>query len=204
VLFAHRKLSPKGGLIVLAAIQDVFHRVVTSGYMTQLARAICIAAVGELVLLLLNSRIRASLQAVLAKAAGEDATGRVRRRRIVLGIPLLLARTIVFTLVLLMIARMVGFRANFELYPVATVVLALILVGCRNVLRDAVRGYYLMYDHLYAPGDEIRIGELTGVVQDLGLRNTTMLTRDGREIVVPNGDIRIVTNLSRGVKLAER
>ena len=177
-----------------------FQRVWTSNFPTQLVYAICTAAVGELLLVLAKWQIRRALQPVLARAAGEDAAGRVRRRRIVLGLPLLLARTVIYTVALLMIARYLGFRPNFELYPVAAVLAVLAAIAFRPVLRDAVRGYYLVYDHLYGVGDEIRVGETTGVVQELGLRSTTLLTRDGNEVVVPNGDIRTVVNFSRGLK----
>ena len=175
-------------------------RLWASNFPTQLVYAICTATVGELLLVLVRWQIRRSLQPVLAKAAGEDAAGRVRRRRIVLGLPTMLARTVIYTVALLMIARYFGFRATFELYPVATVLAVLAAIAFRSVLRDAVRGYYVMYDHLYGVGDEIRVGETTGVVQELGLRSTTLLTRDGKEVVVPNGDIRTVVNFSRGLK----
>jgi small-conductance mechanosensitive channel len=185
---------------MLTGIHEIFQRIWASSFPKDLTHAICVAAVAELLLYLANRRIRKALQPVLARAAGEDAPGRVRRRRIVLGIPLMLAQGTIIAIALLMIARYFGFRPSFELYPVAAVVAVLVAVAFRPVLRDAVRGYYVMYDHLYSVGDEIRVGETTGVVQELGLRSTTLLTRDGKEVVVPNGDIRTVVNFSRGLK----
>jgi small-conductance mechanosensitive channel len=195
-LHRHSILALKRSPMLTAFIQRLW----ASHFPTQLVYAICTAAVGELLLLLAKWQIRRALHPILARAAGEDAAGRVRRRRIVLGLPITLARTLIYAVALLMIARYFGFRPNFELYPVAAVVAVLAAIAFRSVLRDAVRGYYLMYDHLYSVGDEVRVGDATGVVQELSLRSTTLLTRDGKEVVVPNGDIRTVVNFSRGLK----
>ncbi len=187
---------------MLESIHASFLKIWTSTFPTNLARAICIAVVAELVLYLTNWCIRKSIRPALAKAAGEDASARVRRRRIVLGIPLLLARTVIYVIALLMIARLFSFRAQEELYPVCLVILVLVAVAMKDVLRDAVRGYFITYDHLYGVGDDVRIGEVSGIVQEQALRHTTILTRDGKEIVIPSRSIETVTNFSRGLKSA--
>ena len=167
-------------------------RVWGSGLPVQLMRAILVAALFEALLYLINARIRRSLAPALARDAQADATQRVERRRIVLGVPLLVARIVMYTLALMVILRVFEYRAQMDVYPVAFGVLVLAAVGARQALRDAMAGYLIQYDYLFKVGDEITIGEHTGMVSEVGLRATRLRTRDGQEIILGNAEIRSV------------
>jgi small conductance mechanosensitive channel len=50
----------------------------------------------------------------------------------------------------------------------------------------------------YNIGDEVAVAGVTGVIEDVTMRVTRFRGLDGTLYVVPNGDIRLVGNLSRG------
>lgn len=162
-----------------------------------IARAILVAAVFELLVYVVNRRIRSGLAAALRRDSGREPSERIRRRRIVEGLPLLASRLTLYAIAFLMILRIFGLRTEAELLPILLALALIAAVVFRDHLRDAARGYYILYDHLYGPGDRVTIGELTGLVTDLGLRTTRLRMSDGQEIVIPNSQVHGVINHSR-------
>lgn len=164
----------------------------------QLIRAILVAAVFELLVFFAGRAIRRALMGVLRRDSGREPAERIRRRRIVEGLPLAATRLVLYAVALLMILRIFGLPTHAEIIPVAGALLVLGLVIFLGPLRDAARGYMIFYDDLYTPGDRVTISELTGIVTELSLRNTHLRTGDGREQVIPNAQVTVVANLSRG------
>lgn len=171
-----------------------FRRLWASALPMQLTRAILVAALFELLVFLIQGRIRKALAPVLARDADADSAMRAHRRRIVLGIPLTLVRAVLYCLAILIILRIFNYRSDLDLYPVALAVLVLVVVAARRTLQDAVCGYFIHYDYLYAVGDEITVGEHSGMVSEIGLRHTRLRTRDGLELVLRNSEVRSVVN----------
>ncbi len=170
----------------------------------QLIRAILVAAVFEVLAFVVGRAIRHSLRGALRADAGREPAERIRRRRIVEGLPLAVARAVLYLIALLMILRIFGLQTGAEIIPVLAGLIVVALVVFRDALRDAARGYMIAYDALYAPGDRVTIGELTGLVTDLSLRSTRLRTGEGREVVIPNARVGQVTNLTRGEAAAAR
>jgi small-conductance mechanosensitive channel len=93
--------------------------------------------------------------------------------------------------------------------PVATLVAPATVAGvalgfgAQRIVQDLLGGFFVIAERQYGYGDVIRVlqpGSTTGVlgtVEDLTLRITRLRTASGEVIVVPNGDIRQVVNLSR-------
>ena len=75
--------------------------------------------------------------------------------------------------------------------------------GAQRMVQDLMGGFFVIAERQYGYGDVIRIlapGGTTGVVgtvEDLTLRITRLRTTSGEVLIVPNGDIRQVVNLSR-------
>jgi small-conductance mechanosensitive channel len=84
----------------------------------------------------------------------------------------------------------------------ATVVGATLGFGCQAAIRDYLSGIMLTLEDQFAIGDVITIPEVngvaTGVVEELRLRVTRLRAQDGTIFYVPNGDIRLLANKSRG------
>ena len=171
-----------------------FRRAWGSGLPVQLMRSILVAALFEALLYLVSARIRRALAPALARDGQADGAQRIERRRIVLGIPLQIARVALYVLALLIILRVFQYHTSAELYPVALALIALAAVGARQVLRDAVAGYFIHYDYLYKVGDEVTVGPHSGMVSEVGLRWTRLRTRDGQEVTLGNSEVRAVVS----------
>ena len=175
-----------------------FRRIWMSGLTTQLVRSILIALVFELLVWLINRWIRRRLGPVLVRDVGADPSVRVRRRRMVLGVPMRLVRSVLYLIALLMILRVFRLDTGAELLPIGLALLALGLVAGNAALRDALSGYLIFYDHTYAEGDEIVVGDIEGIVDRIALRYTRLRTADGQLISIPNRRVGVVVNRSRG------
>jgi small-conductance mechanosensitive channel len=60
--------------------------------------------------------------------------------------------------------------------------------GLQKIVSNLVSGIILLADKSIKPGDVISVGDQFGWVTNMGARYTSVDTRDGREILVPNED----------------
>ncbi|MDQ6796642.1 MAG: mechanosensitive ion channel family protein [Actinomycetota bacterium] len=85
----------------------------------------------------------------------------------------------------------------------ATVVGVALGFGAQRVVQDLLAGIFIITERQYGYGDVVRISALgattgiTGTIEDVSLRITRLRTPDGEVVIVPNGQIQQVTNLSR-------
>ena len=70
-------------------------------------------------------------------------------------------------------------------------------LGLQNLVRDIVAGAFILLENQYATGDVVRIADVTGTVEELGLRRTVLRDADGTVHVVPNGLIAVASNQTR-------
>jgi small-conductance mechanosensitive channel len=61
--------------------------------------------------------------------------------------------------------------------------------GLQKIVSNLVSGVILLLDKSIKPGDVISIGETFGWITSLGARCVSVLTRDGREYLIPNEDL---------------
>ena len=92
--------------------------------------------------------------------------------------------------------------------PVASVVAPAAIIGgalafgAQQVVRDYLAGLFIITERQYGFGDVVRVSAVgfegaTGTIEDVALRTTRLRTPDGEMVVIPNGQIVQVTNLSR-------
>jgi small-conductance mechanosensitive channel len=60
--------------------------------------------------------------------------------------------------------------------------------GLQKIVSNLVSGIILLADKSIKPGDVISVGESFGWVGSMGARCTSIVTRDGREYLIPNED----------------
>lgn len=68
--------------------------------------------------------------------------------------------------------------------------------GAQNLVKDIISGFFIIFEDQFSVGDQVRIGTLEGVVQEIGLRTTKMKSWSGELHILPNGSIIQVTNFS--------
>jgi len=70
--------------------------------------------------------------------------------------------------------------------------------GAQTMVKDLLNGLFLLAEGQYTIGDEITISGVTGTVERVTLRTTTLRATNGDVHIVPSGDVRLVTNKSKG------
>ena len=86
--------------------------------------------------------------------------------------------------------------------PAAVVAVALAF-GAQRIVQDILAGFFIITERQYGFGDLISVAvpnvsnPATGTVEDVTLRVTTVRTASGEVVIIPNGQITQVTNLSR-------
>jgi small conductance mechanosensitive channel len=178
-------LSP--ALETLTALYD---RVV--GALPLVAIALLVAAVGFVVVRVLV-------------AAAARALRRTHTDRAAVGLLSQLVRLLGFTGVVLLALSIAGVPVGPALAGLGLAGLALAF-AFQSILENLIAGLILMIRKPFTSGEAIRTNEFEGVVEDLDLRVTKLLTYDGETVLVPNVDVYTspLTNLSRRGKRRTR
>ena len=71
-------------------------------------------------------------------------------------------------------------------------------LGARPLVSDYLTGVGFLFEDTFDVGEKVDILGNEGVVETVNLRTTTLRSPSGELFVVPNGEIRIVRNFSRG------
>ncbi|MFD4460280.1 mechanosensitive ion channel family protein [Nocardia sp. NPDC058480] len=110
--------------------------------------------------------------------------------------------TIVYVLVGMEVLRRLGFAVTGLVAP-AAVLGAALGFGAQRIVQDILAGFFIITERQYGFGDVVEIAVIgsadpaEGTVEDVTLRITTLRNSDGEVIIVPNGQIVKVTNLSK-------
>ncbi|MHA1939735.1 MAG: mechanosensitive ion channel family protein, partial [Candidatus Thorarchaeota archaeon] len=69
--------------------------------------------------------------------------------------------------------------------------------GAQYLVRDLIAGFFVFLENHYNVGDVIQVGEIWGIVEEMSLRRTIARDLDGARHVIPNGEIRVLSNLTQ-------
>ena len=69
--------------------------------------------------------------------------------------------------------------------------------GAQALVQDTLSGFFILLEDQFRVGDFIRTGDSNGTVERMSLRCTWLRDIDGTLHVIPNGDIRTVSNRSK-------
>jgi potassium-dependent mechanosensitive channel len=101
----------------------------------------------------------------------------------------------------LLVTRLILLTAGFLLAVAAsglpidkiTVILGALGVGIglglQSIVNNFVSGIILIFDRPLRIGDTVEIGDKKGRVKEIGIRSSTLLTDEGAEVIIPNGDV---------------
>jgi small-conductance mechanosensitive channel len=92
---------------------------------------------------------------------------------------------------------MIGFFIALSAIGIDSSSLALILgalgfgisFGLQNVVNNFVSGLILIFERPIRVGDKIQVGDMGGIVGEIGIRATTVHTWDGADVIVPNANL---------------
>ncbi|GAB3905782.1 mechanosensitive ion channel family protein [Mucilaginibacter boryungensis] len=61
--------------------------------------------------------------------------------------------------------------------------------GLQNIVNNLVSGLILAFEKPIQIGDIIEVGNRSGTMKEIGVRSSKLLTSDGSEVIIPNGDL---------------
>lgn len=74
--------------------------------------------------------------------------------------------------------------------------------GAQTLVKDIISGLFIWMEGSIAVGDVVSINGMDGTVESIAIRTTVLRNFNGNLFTIPNGDIRTITNMSRGFKRA--
>ncbi|TXK37886.1 mechanosensitive ion channel [Pontibacter qinzhouensis] len=103
------------------------------------------------------------------------------------------SRMVIVRLVLMVAGFLLAISASGMPLTNITVVLGALGVGIglglQNIVNNLVSGIILIFERPFELGDSIEIGTKKGRVKDIGIRSSRLVTTEGSEVIVPNGDL---------------
>ncbi|MCL4473678.1 MAG: mechanosensitive ion channel family protein [Actinobacteria bacterium] len=159
--------------------------------------------VGAVVLYFVTRTITRRIMRVAGrKVSDSDLVSREQemRARTLAGITRGLIIGVMVAVVSLMVLRELGYDIG-PLIAGAGIAGIALGFGAQTLVKDIIGGFFILLEGQFYIGDVIKAGTAPGVqgkVEDIKLRTT--LLRDGEGIlhIIPNGEMRIVSNLTKG------
>lgn len=144
-------------------------------------------SIGDLLVFILVVYISNLLQKYVGILFGEENatfTAKAERK----SSKLVLIRLLIFIAGLLLAIT----AAGFALDKLTVIVGALgvgIGLGMQNIVNNFVSGIILIFEKPFQIGDFIELADKKGRVKDIGIRSSKLITQQGSEVIVPNGDL---------------
>jgi small conductance mechanosensitive channel len=96
----------------------------------------------------------------------------------------------------LMILEELGMDTNPVLAAAGVVGIAVGLGG-QSLIKDVISGVFILLENQYRIGDHIAIDNISGTVENISLRATSIRDLDGTVFHIPNGEIKKTANMSK-------
>ena len=171
-------------------LKDILTWLTTSG----------IKIVGILIGLLILSQMSRWIVSWLEKFVSEEESSLVsetKKRAHTLGNILRHALLIVlFIIGILMVLGELGIQLG-PLLATAGIGALAIGFGAQSLVKDVISGFFIILENQYRIGDAIEVSGVSGLVESVSLRKTVLRDLEGRVHTIPNGEIKVVSNLSK-------
>jgi len=156
---------------------------------------IAIIVLGGLVAYRFLRILTTRLEMLLAGAAPTDE--QAQRARTLTGVIHSTTVVALATIVVLMLLLELGVDVS-PLIAGAGIVGVAVGLGAQTLIRDIIGGFFILLEDQFAVGDAIQVGNIGGGVEKMTLRATFLRDLEGTLHVIPNGEMRIVSNRTRG------
>lgn len=111
------------------------------------------------------------------------------------------ARYFIYFIVLCQILSV--FKINISsILTIAGVGSVAIGFGAQSLVQDIISGLFILMEDQFGVGDVVSIESHSGTVEAIGIRTTRIRSADGNLYIIPNGQVKIVTNMSKGFNRA--
>ncbi|HUG56269.1 MAG TPA: mechanosensitive ion channel family protein [Candidatus Limnocylindrales bacterium] len=164
-------------------------------------RVILIAAVA-IALLRASRHFAPRFSSLLVRARADDSAALpeqelAKRRHTIAGVLERTLAAVVLTLAAFTVLSEVGVDITPVLAGIGVVGIA-VGFGAQSLVRDVIGGVLILIEDQYRRGDVVRLAGVAGLVEDVNLRRTVLRDLDGIVYSVPNGEVSVSANFTRG------
>lgn len=106
------------------------------------------------------------------------------------------AKYLTFFFAVVLILTQLGVNTTTILAGVGIAGLA-IGFGAQTLVKDIITGFFIIFEDSISVGDVVMIGDIGGLVEEVGLRVTKLRTLSGELKIIPNGEISKIGNFNR-------
>ncbi len=132
------------------------------------------------------------------RAVGKDGvvTLQEQRTRTLVSLLRSVGRVVIFVVTLFMVLGALGLQLGPLLAGAGVVGLA-VSFGSQSLVKDVISGLFILIENQFGVGDVIRVAGVSGGVERMTLRVVVLRDVHGVVHIVPNGEIKTVSNLTR-------
>lgn len=69
--------------------------------------------------------------------------------------------------------------------------------GAQSIVRDIIAGFFIIFENQFRVGDIVNIAGVSGKVENMSLRITTLRDLSGAVHHIPNGELKVVSNMTK-------
>jgi len=150
------------------------------------------------VAIIANYALKAVLRSV-ERSSEKDGivTAQEQRTRTLLSLLRSMGRVVIWVMTLFMVLGALGLQLGPLLAGAGVVGLA-VSFGAQSLVKDVISGLFILMENQFGVGDVVRLEGVSGAVERMTLRVVVLRDVHGVVHVVPNGEIKKVSNLTRG------
>ncbi len=160
-------------------------------------RILVIILISLIVYLIVRRLIPRAVKATVSRRMAGHPEEEIKKRSDTLSTVFVRTGVVVIILIALF---MVLSEAGIDIMPALAglgVVGLAVGLGAQSLIRDVIAGLFILMENHYGVGDWVNIAGIAGTVEEVGLRKTVLRDLDGTIHVVPNGEIRVSSNLTK-------
>jgi small-conductance mechanosensitive channel len=104
------------------------------------------------------------------------------------------SKVIIVTIALMMILN----ELSLDIRPIiasAGILGVAFSLGAQQLMKDIINGFFILLEDQFGIGDTIKIGDISGTVEKMNLRTTTIVDTSGNTHIIPNSQINQVSVL---------
>jgi small-conductance mechanosensitive channel len=159
-----------------------------------------LASIGYIIIMIIAAsfalRLVRNTARALVPASGKSLERQIARATTIRVVIESTAQIAIGTMVVLFALSSLGAPVASLLAGVGVLGLA-ISFGAQSLVKDVISGFFVLMEDQYGVGDVVQIAGLSGMVESVNLRITTLRDIEGRVHIIPNGQIDKATIMTK-------
>jgi len=157
---------------------------------------ILVIVVGSILVIRLLRAVANRIPRLMAEGEEPTITEREKRARTVASLLRAVGTSLVLVIAGMMVFREIGLDITPLLAGAGLAGLA-IGFGAQSLIKDVIAGFFILLEDQFHVGDVIQAAGVSGQVEQMTLRMTIVRDLQGTVHFIPNGEIKVVSNLTK-------